>query len=301
MIFTIPVGILTFFTAEPIALTSIFPYAYPMVRGFLGDESKNAALYTGILISSFSLAEAITGMFWGSLSDKIGRKPVLLLGCFGTMVSLLMTGVAKTFWFALLARLLGGILNGNIGVIQTMVGELVHKPEHERKNPLSTNGMKAMLISFCTARVFAVMPFVWSIGSILGPAIAGLTSGVEIVSSLPYLLPNLICAGILLLSNVAGYLFLEETLQAEEQEVLDDKDEIGSLITSALLPASGGNDSVEADLRSESYGTFNHVVVSQGQHWQVNSDGSCPETQSSQESQNIFSRKVLMLIAGLSI
>ena len=104
-----------------------------MVKRFLGEDNENAALYTGILISSFSLAEALTGMYWGGLSDRIGRKPVLLIGCIGTTMSMLMTGFGQSFSMVLLARLLGGLLNGNIGVIQTMVGELVHNPEHERK------------------------------------------------------------------------------------------------------------------------------------------------------------------------
>ena len=72
-------------------------------------------------------------MYWGGLSDRIGRKPVLLLGCAGTLLSLLVVGFAPNFWIALLGRVLGGVLNGNIGVIQTMVGELVTKPEHERE------------------------------------------------------------------------------------------------------------------------------------------------------------------------
>lgn len=72
-------------------------------------------------------------MFWGGLSDRIGRKPVLLLGCIGTAFSMVILGFAPNIWVALLGRAIGGLLNGNIGVIQTMVGELVTKPEHERK------------------------------------------------------------------------------------------------------------------------------------------------------------------------
>lgn len=118
--------------AEPIALTSIFPYSWVMVKDFNMASGAEASLYAGILISAFSLAEALTGMFWGSLSDRLGRKPILLSGCFGTMLSLLMVGFAPNFWVALAGRAFGGALNGNIGVIQTMVGELVRRPEHER-------------------------------------------------------------------------------------------------------------------------------------------------------------------------
>ena len=56
---------------------------------------------------------------WGGLSDRIGRKPVLLMGCFGTVASLLIVGFSTSFWMALVGRLLGGALNGNIGVIQS--------------------------------------------------------------------------------------------------------------------------------------------------------------------------------------
>lgn len=72
-------------------------------------------------------------MFWGGLSDRYGRKPILLLGCLGTIVSLLLVGFSTSFWMALVGRAVGGLLNGNIGVIQTMVGELATLPEHERE------------------------------------------------------------------------------------------------------------------------------------------------------------------------
>jgi MFS family permease len=88
-------------------------------------------------------------MHWGRVSDVKGRRPVIFVGCVGTILSLLLVGCAPNFWVALAGRLLGGALNGNIGVIQTMVGEMVKNPEHEPK-------------------AYAVMPFVWSIGTIIG-------------------------------------------------------------------------------------------------------------------------------------
>lgn len=54
-------------------------------------------------------------MAWGALSDMIGRKPVVFIGCVGTITSLLLVGFAPNFWVALAGRVIGGALNGNIG------------------------------------------------------------------------------------------------------------------------------------------------------------------------------------------
>jgi len=102
--------------AEPIALTSTMPFAWKLVLGFnIGDKS-NASFYAGLFISAFALAESMSGMFWGTLSDKYGRKPILLIGCGGTALSLMIVGFASSFWMALFGRILGGLLNGNIGM-----------------------------------------------------------------------------------------------------------------------------------------------------------------------------------------
>jgi len=103
--------------AEPIALTSIFPYAWKLCLHY-GFGESDAAFYAGILIAAFSLSEALTGMYWGGLSDRIGRKPILLMGNTGTMLALLILGFAPNFWLGLAGRILGGLLNGNIAVIQ---------------------------------------------------------------------------------------------------------------------------------------------------------------------------------------
>lgn len=233
--------------AEPIALTSIFPYAWALVKKFQVGDEQDASFYSGLLISAFSLAEAAMGMYWGSLSDRVGRKPVLILGCMGTMFSMIMVGFASNIWIALAGRAIGGFLNGNIGVIQTMVGELVTKPEHE-------------------PRAYSVMPFVWSIGTIIGPCIGGTFADAHeswpdvfpkgsLFERFPYLLPNLLCAALLAASVVLGFFLLEETHPDMQPRVLLPADTYVSEET-PLLETSDALKRPAVDLRSETYGTL---------------------------------------------
>ncbi|KKZ63824.1 hypothetical protein EMCG_01929 [[Emmonsia] crescens] len=280
--------------AEPIALTSIFPYSWIMVRDFHIGRESDASFYAGILISAFALAESLTGMFWGGLSDRVGRKPILLFGCVGTMLSLLIVGFSTSFWVALLGRIMGGILNGNVGVIQTMVGELVKKPEHE-------------------PRAYAVMPFVWSIGTIIGPAIGGYFAKPAdsfpsvfphsgIFGIFPYLLPNIICAVLQLMSIIAGYLFLEETHPdllrgAAAVEHPHDVAEFGAPL--AVVATVGSTAHASADLRAKSYGTFNDVDMHVDEEWDVEPDGKSYE--GSAEETKVFTYRVTMLVIALGI
>ena len=94
------------------------------------------------------------GLPWGRLSDSYGRKPIVLMGLLGTVSATLVFGFSTSFTQALLARTAAGLLNGNVGVIRTMVAEMVVERAHQ-------------------ARAFSVMPFVWSAGSILGPVLGG--------------------------------------------------------------------------------------------------------------------------------
>jgi len=98
---------------EPIAFMSIFPYAYFMVEDFgIATDKSGISMYVGMVTSSFAFAECISGIFWGRLSDRIGRKKVLLGGLFGTGLSMILFGFAKNLPMALVARALGGLLNG---------------------------------------------------------------------------------------------------------------------------------------------------------------------------------------------
>jgi MFS family permease len=189
---------------EPIAFMSIFPYVYHMVESFhVTDNDRQIALYAGMITSSFTFAEFSAGMFWGRMSDRIGRKPVLIMGLVGTAISMVAFGFAPNLATAMIARALGGMLNGNIGVLQTTVAEIVTKKEHQ-------------------PRAYSIMPFVWCLGSIIGPAMGGalaqpcenypaLFARSSLWDKFPFLLPNLVCITVLVCGIVVGFLFLEET------------------------------------------------------------------------------------------
>lgn len=167
----------------------------------------------------------------------------------------------------------------------------------------------------CAARAYAIMPFVWSIGTILGPSIGGyfaepakshadLFSKHGVFAKFPYLLPNLICACLMIVSIVAGYICLDETHpdmlpwndphpeHAEHAEA-----ETPLFATQAGMTTSG------VDLRNvESYGTFNAVDSETDELWRVKSNGQ-PEsdTLSSDERPKALTRRVVMLVVALGI
>lgn len=96
---------------------SIFPYIYYMIEDFhITDDKSKISVYAGMVTSAFTLAEFSTGVLWGRLSDRIGRKPVLLTGLAGTALSVLVFGFAPNLTVALLARALGGLLNGCVDI-----------------------------------------------------------------------------------------------------------------------------------------------------------------------------------------
>jgi MFS family permease len=211
---------------EPIAFMGIFPYIYFMVKDFhMTDDESKISLYAGMVTAAFTFAEFATGVLWGRLSDKIGRKPVLLTGLAGTAISVLIFGFSPNLYVALAARAVGGLLNGNMGVLQSTVAELITDKAHQ-------------------PRAYTIMPVVWCIGSIVGPIIGGalakpcenyptLFSRGTIWDSYPYLLPNLFSALICVIGVLNGILFLEETHSGKKQQ-RDRGVELGQWLLSKL-------------------------------------------------------------------
>jgi len=94
---------------------SIFPYIYFMIESFhMTTDDRLIAIYAGMVTSAFTFAEFSSGMLWGKISDRVGRKPILLTGLAGTGLSMLVFGFAPNLPMAVFARALGGLLNGYV-------------------------------------------------------------------------------------------------------------------------------------------------------------------------------------------
>jgi len=190
--------------AEPLTSNVIYPFAPQLMRDIgitKGDETK-VGYYVGIMQSIFFLTQAMTVLHWSRLSDRVGRKPVILTGLFGLSLSMYCFGLSRTFWGLVLSRSLNGALNGNIGVIKSIVAELTD----------STN----------IAQAYAYMPIAWSTGSTLGPIIGGslarpaerfpdIFGNNQFLRKYPYFLPCAVPATFTLIAWTVTLLFLKET------------------------------------------------------------------------------------------
>jgi MFS family permease len=109
---------------EPVSYSLLFPFVYFMVKDFhLGPEA-DTGYYVGFITASFALAQLCSSMPWGWLSDKFGRRPVLLFGLVGNSVSIVCFGLSKSLTWCIVARAACGLLNGNIGVAKSVLGEI---------------------------------------------------------------------------------------------------------------------------------------------------------------------------------
>lgn len=189
---------------EPLAVTSIAPYLYYMIRDFGYTDPSTISTLVTLVVSAFSLGGALTGLFWGRVSDTLGRKPALLLGIVGTTACALLFGTARSFKVALVARLLAGMLSGNGPVMKTVIAEIIG-PRKEFQS-----------------RAFAILPMTFNIGSIIGPVLGGLLADPArhypshfgdsaFFTKYRYILPNLVLLPILGAAFVCCLLFVEET------------------------------------------------------------------------------------------
>ena len=146
----------------------ILPFMSPM----LGGDEVDVAL----VIAIYSLGAGIVGPFWGGLSDRIGRKRVLMICLFGGGMSYVLLGAANQLWMLYAARGFGGLMAGSLPVASALMAD-VSKPERR-------------------AKAMGLVGTAFGLGLILGPVIGGLLAG----PGDSFLLPGLFAAAMSLLS-----------------------------------------------------------------------------------------------------
>jgi hypothetical protein len=114
--------------SEPFTQMSLTAYLFYQLKLFdtnLADST--IAAQGGMIQAAYSAAQLLTAVLWGRAADTdwIGRKRVLLIGLFSTGLTCVGYGFSKSFAEAMVYRVLGGALNGNVGVIRTLVSETV--------------------------------------------------------------------------------------------------------------------------------------------------------------------------------
>ncbi|KAL9131958.1 MAG: hypothetical protein Q9217_000238 [Psora testacea] len=212
--------------SEQTALNSIGPYLPQMASAFPEVKPGQVGLYVGTIVSSFALAQFATNFFWGWLSDRIGRKPVVLTGTLLTATCFVAFGLVRKLWQAILVQVLMGLVNGNQGVVSTCLGEIT-----DRGNQ---------------SRAFTYLPVVYGLGGITGPVVGGLLVRKGAYFSdedpYPYIRPNLVSAGILLLDLIVSMTFLEESLE-EARELPPLGKRVGTLFSRVWQLASSSRPS----------------------------------------------------------
>ncbi|KZT73114.1 member of major facilitator superfamily multidrug-resistance, DHA1 sub-family [Daedalea quercina L-15889] len=193
--------------AEPLTSQVISPFAPDLIRniGITGGDETKVGYYVGLLHSLFFATQAMTVLHWSRLSDRVGRKPVIMTGLFGLSLSMYSFGLSRTFWGLVVSRSLNGALNGNIGVLKSMMGEITD----------STN----------LADAYAYLPLAWMTGGTLGPMIGGSLSRPherfpsvfghnEFLAKYPYFLACAVSATFSALAFCVTFFFLKETVQS---------------------------------------------------------------------------------------
>ena len=182
---------------EPISFTVIFPFVNAMLRANLPSTVPSSQLgyYAGIVESAFAFVQFLTIFFWARLSDRIGRKPVLLIGLLGSFLSVNAFGLAQTFPQMVAARSIAGLMNGNIAILKSMLAEITDETNQ--------------------ARAFSLIPLCFAVGSIVGNGLGGWLVGVgedQWWKEHPFWLPCGIASSFNLCAILFGSLFLKETL-----------------------------------------------------------------------------------------
>lgn len=179
---------------------------------FYAQEFRASAVTIGLLYSVYSFMQLIFSPIWGSLSDRIGRRPIMLLSTFGAVIAYIIFGLAETLFVLFLSRVVAGIMGGNISTAQAYIADVTTTADRAK-------GMGLIGAAF-------------GIGFVVGPATAtllihesfhnfmaniGLPGFAEWMRMNKYALPGFFAAFLSLCSFMMVWFRLEETVDTSKE------------------------------------------------------------------------------------
>ena len=171
---------------DVLGLTIILP-----LLPFYAEHFGASPALVGLLVSTYAFCQLIAGPILGRLSDRMGRRPLLLVSQIGTFLGFLLLAASTQLWMVFLSRIIDGATAGNLSLAQAYIAD-VTKPEERAKS-------------------FALIGIAFGMGFLIGPGISGY------LSQFGYVYPILVAAGLSFTSILCTYFLLPGTLphQAE--------------------------------------------------------------------------------------
>ncbi|WP_026882246.1 tetracycline resistance MFS efflux pump [Clostridium akagii] len=166
---------------------------FPLLPFLLGSYLPSSQIVIGMstLASVFAACTFFAAPIFGALSDRYGRKKILIISLLGSVIGYIMFGMGRALWVLFLGRIIDGLTAGNISTLFAYIADSTEP--HERTK--------------CFSYIGAAM----GIGCMIGPALGGPLGAISIT------LPFFVTAGIMFLSVICTYFFLPESLSPEKR------------------------------------------------------------------------------------
>lgn len=195
----------------------IIPSLPPVIMELTGEPVSTAARWGGLLMAVYAGLQFLMAPVFGALSDRFGRRPVLLASLFAFGVDFLLTGLATSMAWLFIGRAFAGVFGASFATAGAYIGDI------------SDDGNRA--------RNFGLIGAAWGFGFTLGPVIGGV-----VAEEIGLRAPFYVAAGLALANVLFGWFVLPESLPPERRRPFEwsRANPFGALRSMALMPAVAG-------------------------------------------------------------